>query len=386
MKRVTILGATGSIGTQTLDVISQNSDDFEVVALTASESVEKMAELIQRFCPSYAVMKNEEKAEELRKLLPNHSCEILYGMDGFVAVSTLPNVDVVVAAMVGMIGLRPVMEAIRAGKDIALANKETLVTAGHIIMPLAKEYGVSILPVDSEHSAIFQCLNGEKKSQIETLFLTASGGPFRHGTKEELEKVTVEQALMHPNWSMGAKITIDSATMINKGLEMIEAKWLFDVDIDKIHVLVQPKSVIHSMVGFVDGAVMAQLGTPDMRLPIQYALYYPERNYLGGERLNFEALADIQFEKPNTDVLRGIPIAVEASRIGGSMPTAMNAANEYAVARFLKKDIAFLQIYDMIEYAMSKHQVIKHPDLSQILETERETYERLNKDWRNVSR
>lgn len=386
MKRVTILGATGSIGTQTLDVISQNPDDFEVVALTASESVEKMAELIQRFCPSYAVMKNEEKAEELRKLLPNHSCEILYGMDGFVAVSTLPNVDVVVAAMVGMIGLRPVMEAIRAGKDIALANKETLVTAGHIIMPLAKEYGVSILPVDSEHSAIFQCLNGEKKSQIETLFLTASGGPFRHSTKEELEKVTVEQALMHPNWSMGAKITIDSATMINKGLEMIEAKWLFDVDIDKIHVLVQPKSVIHSMVGFVDGAVMAQLGTPDMRLPIQYALYYPERNYLGGERLNFEALADIQFEKPNTDVLRGIPIAVEASRIGGSMLTAMNAANEYAVARFLKKDIAFLQIYDMIEYAMSKHRVIKHPDLSQILETERETYERLNKDWRNVSR
>lgn len=386
MKRVTILGVTGSIGTQTLDVISQNPDDFEVVALTASESVEKMAELIQRFCPSYAVMKNEEKAEELRKLLPNHSCEILYGMDGFVAVSTLPNVDVVVAAMVGMIGLRPVMEAIRAGKDIALANKETLVTAGHIIMPLAKEYGVSILPVDSEHSAIFQCLNGEKKSQIETLFLTASGGPFRHGTKEELEKVTVEQALMHPNWSMGAKITIDSATMINKGLEMIEAKWLFDVDIDKIHVLVQPKSVIHSMVGFVDGAVMAQLGTPDMRLPIQYALYYPERNYLGGERLNFEALADIQFEKPNTDVLRGIPIAVEASRIGGSMLTAMNAANEYAVARFLKKDIAFLQIYDMIEYAMSKHRVIKHPDLSQILETERETYERLNKDWRNVSR
>lgn len=386
MKRVTILGATGSIGTQTLDVISQNSDDFEVVALTASESVEKMAELIQRFCPSYAVMKNEEKAEELRKLLPNHSCEILYGMDGFVAASTLPNVDVVVAAMVGMIGLRPVMEAIRAGKDIALANKETLVTAGHIIMPLAKEYGVSILPVDSEHSAIFQCLNGEKKSQIETLFLTASGGPFRHGTKEELEKVTVEQALMHPNWSMGAKITIDSATMINKGLEMIEAKWLFDVDIDKIHVLVQPKSVIHSMVGFVDGAVMAQLGTPDMRLPIQYALYYPERNYLGGERLNFEALANIQFEKPNTDVLRGIPIAVEASRIGGSMLTAMNAANEYAVARFLKKDIAFFQIYDMIEYAMSKHRVIKHPDLSQILETERETYERLNKDWRNVSR
>lgn len=386
MKKITILGATGSIGTQTLDVISHNPDDFEVVALTASESVQKMAELVRQFSPSYAVMKNEEKAEELKRELNGFSCEILYGMDGFVTVATLAQVDIVVAAMVGMIGLRPVMEAIRAGKDIALANKETLVTAGHIIMPLAKEYGVSILPVDSEHSAIFQCLNGEKKSQIETIFLTASGGPFRHAKKEELKSVTVDEALAHPNWSMGAKITIDSATMINKGLEMIEAKWLFDVDIDNIHVLVQPKSVIHSMVGFVDGAVMAQLGTPDMRLPIQYALYYPERNYLGGERLNFEQLADIQFEKPNTDVLKGIPLAVEASRIGGSMLTAMNAANEYAVAKFLNKDIAFLQIYDMIEYAMRNHSVIQNPDLTQILDTEREIYERLDMDWRNVSR
>ena len=381
MKRVTILGATGSIGTQTLDVISQNPDDFEVVALTASESVEKMAELIQRFCPSYAVMKNEEKAEELRKLLPNHSCEILYGMDGFVAVSTLPNVDVVVAAMVGMIGLRPVMEAIRAGKDIALANKETLVTAGHIIMPLAKEYGVSILPVDSEHSAIFQCLNGEKKSQIETLFLTASGGPFRHGTKEELEKVTVEQALMHPNWSMGAKITIDSATMINKGLEMIEAKWLFDVDIDKIHVLVQPKSVIHSMVGFVDGAVMAQLGTPDMKLPIQYALYYPERRPMKGDRLDFWTMKEIVFDKPDYENFRGLALARDAGKAGGSVPVVFNAANEFAVAKFLAKKIGYLEITDMIEAAMEHHKKIAHPSLDEVLDAEAETYEFLKKQW-----
>lgn len=386
MKRLTILGATGSIGTQTLDVVRHNRQDFEVVAMTASVNVQKMAELILEFSPSYAVMKNEEKAKELEALIPHSDCTVLYGMEGFVEVSTLPQTEVVVAAMVGMIGLRPVMEAIRAGKDIALANKETLVTAGHIIMPLAKEYGVSLLPVDSEHSAIFQCLNGEKKSQIETIYLTASGGPFRHYTKEQLEGVTVEQALAHPNWFMGPKITIDSATMINKGLEIIEAKWLFDVDLDQIHVLVQPQSIIHSMVGFRDGAVMAQMGTPDMRLPIQYALYYPDRNMLGGERLDFEKIAEIHFEKPNTDALRGIPLAVEACRTGGSMLTVMNAANEYAVAKFLNKDIGFLQIYDMIEYAMKKHHTIANPDLAQILETEKETYERLDADWRNIGR
>ena len=385
MKYIAILGSTGSIGTQTLEVV-RAQQDIKVTALSAGDNIDLLEQQIREFRPALAAVKTEEKAKELALRISDLNVPVLSGMDGLMAVACEKKAEVLVTAIVGMLGIRPTIAAIEAGKDIALANKETLVTAGHIIMPLAKKCGVRILPVDSEHSAIFQCLNGEKKSQIETLFLTASGGPFRHSTKEELEKVTVEQALMHPNWSMGAKITIDSATMINKGLEMIEAKWLFDVDIDKIHVLVQPKSVIHSMVGFVDGAVMAQLGTPDMRLPIQYALYYPERNYLGGERLNFEALADIQFEKPNTDVLRGVPIAVEASRIGGSMLTAMNAANEYAVARFLKKDIAFLQIYDMIEYAMSKHRVIKHPDLSQILETERETYERLNKDWRNVSR
>lgn len=384
MKRVTILGSTGSIGTQTLDVIRHNREDFEVVALTAGNNVQEMVSQIKEFHPRYAVMKNEEKAAELKKLLSEDDCEILHGMEGSIEVSTLPELDIVVAAMVGMIGLRPVMRAIESGKDIALANKETLVTAGHIIMPLAKEYNVQILPVDSEHSAIFQCLHNEKREAIETIFLTASGGPFRKATREELKQVTVEQALAHPNWAMGQKITTDSATMMNKGLEIIEAKWLFDVELDNIHVLVQPQSIIHSMVGFQDGAVMAQLGTPDMRLPIQYALYYPQRVFLGGERLNFEEIAEIHFEKPNTQVLRGIPLAVEAARMGGSMPTVMNAANEYAVAKFLHKDIGFLQIYDMIEYAMKKHHTIENPDLTQILETEQETYDRLDKEWRII--
>lgn len=386
MKKLTILGATGSIGTQTLDVVRHNREDFEVMALTASENVQKMAELIEEFSPSYAVMKNEEKAHELKERLSRTDCEILFGMEGFVHVSTLPRTDVVVAAMVGMIGLRPVMEAIRAGKDIALANKETLVTAGHIIMPLAEEYGVSILPIDSEHSAIFQCLNGEKREQIETIYLTASGGPFRHYSQEELKDVTVDQALAHPNWFMGPKITVDSATMINKGLEIIEAKWLFGVELENIHVLVQPQSIIHSMVGFRDGAVMAQMGTPDMRLPIQYTLYYPDRNVLSGERLDFEKIASIHFEKPNTETLRGIPLAVEACREGGSMLTVMNAANEYAVAKFLNKDIGFLQIYDMIEYAMNRHHTIENPDLAQILDVERETCECLDKEWRKKGR
>lgn len=384
MKHLTILGSTGSIGTQTLDVVRHNQGDFKVVALTAGNNVQEMAAQIREFHPHYAVMKDEERAEALAKVLSkeNISCEILYGMEGFVQVSTLAEVDIVVAAMVGMIGLRPVMRAIEAGKDIALANKETLVTAGHIIMPLAKEHKVQILPVDSEHSAIFQCLHGEQREAVETIYLTASGGPFRKSSREELQQVTVEQALAHPNWSMGHKITIDSATMLNKGLEIIEAKWLFDVEPEKIHVLIQPQSIIHSMVGFRDGSVMAQLGTPDMRLPIQYALYYPQRLRLAGERLDFEQIAEIHFEKPNTEVLKGIPLALEACAIGGSMPTVMNAANEYAVAKFLQKDIGFLQIYDMIELAMKKHHTIKKPDLTQILEVERETYELLDKEWR----
>lgn len=384
MKKITILGSTGSIGTQTLDVVRHNREDFQVVALTAGKNVQRMAEQIREFHPAYAVMKDVQRAEELKKLVPEEKCEILYGMEGFTGAATLPEVDIVVAAMVGMIGLRPVMEAIKAGKDIALANKETLVTAGHIIMPLAKQHNVQVLPVDSEHSAIFQSLNGEKKSQLETIYLTASGGPFRSCGREELEHVTVEQALAHPNWSMGHKITIDSATMINKGLEVIEAKWLFGVSLDQIHVLVQPQSIIHSMVGFRDGAVMAQLGTPDMRLPIQYALYYPDRVFLRGERLDFEKIAEIHFEKPHTEVLRGIPLAVEASKAGGSMPTVMNAANEYAVAKFLKKDIGFLQIYDMIEYAMQYHNIIENPNLEEILAVEQETYERLEKEWRKT--
>jgi len=381
LKRVTILGATGSIGTQTLDVISQNSDDFEVVALTASESVEKMAELIQRFCPSYAVMKNEEKAEELRKLLPNHSCEILYGMDGFVAVSTLPNVDVVVAAMVGMIGLRPVMEAIRAGKDIALANKETLVTAGHIIMPLAKEYGVSILPVDSEHSAIFQSLQGNEENPISKILLTASGGPFRGRKKQDLLHIQVEDALKHPNWSMGHKVTIDSSTLVNKGLEVMEAKWLFGVQLERIEVVVHPQSVIHSAVEYEDGAVIAQLGTPDMRLPIQYALYYPKRKHLSGKRLDLFALRDLTFERPDTDTFRGLSLAYDAARRGGNIPTVFNAANEKAVAMFLDRKIAYPEITEMIEAAMEEVSYIAHPDLEQILETEQATYEYIGGRW-----
>ena len=384
MKKIAILGSTGSIGTQTVDILP--SIEAEVVALTTNRRIGLLEEQARALHPKMVCAFDENAAKELRVKLADTDIEVLTGMDGLIACASESGADIVVTAVVGMVGLLPTLAAIDAGKDIALANKETLVCAGGIVMEAARKKSVRILPVDSEHSAIFQCVQAANGNPVSKILLTASGGPFFGKKLEEMRGMTREQALAHPNWSMGAKITIDSATMINKGLEMIEAKWLFDVDIDKIHVLVQPKSVIHSMVGFVDGAVMAQLGTPDMRLPIQYALYYPERNYLGGERLNFEALADIQFEKPNTDVLRGIPIAVEASRIGGSMLTAMNAANEYAVARFLKKDIAFLQIYDMIEYAMSKHRVIKHPDLSQILETERETYERLNKDWRNVSR
>ncbi|MCR5692289.1 MAG: 1-deoxy-D-xylulose-5-phosphate reductoisomerase [Eubacterium sp.] len=383
MKRLTILGSTGSIGSQTLEVVSEHPGDFEVVALTAGSNVEKMAEQIANYHPKYVVMKDEETRKSLMdKIGKQKECQILCGMEGFVQVSTLPEVDIVVAAMVGMIGLRPVMEAISAGKDIALANKETLVTAGHLITNLAREKEVKLLPVDSEHSAIFQCLHGNKTSQVDKIYLTASGGPFRGKSRAELEHVTVDQALAHPNWSMGKKITTDSASMINKGLEIIEAKWLFDVSLDQIKVLVQPQSIIHSMVQFQDGAVMAQLGTPDMRLPIQYALYYPERQTLSGDRLDFAKIGDIHFEEPATDVLKGIPLAVEASRAGGSMPTVMNAANEYAVAKFLNKDIGFLQIYDMIDFAMSKHQIIAHPNLDEILQVEQETYELLSKDWR----
>ncbi len=381
-RKLCVLGATGSIGTQTLEVVESKSDELSIVAMTAGDNIELFAKEVVKFCPKLVSVKSEEGASKLRAILEQEAgagsfCvpEILYGMDGFVACATLPEVDVVVAAMVGMIGLQPVIKAIQSKKDIALANKETLVTAGHIIMPLAKEHGVDLLPVDSEHSAIFQSLQSGAYDEIEQIYLTASGGPFRHYTKEALEQVTVEQALAHPNWAMGNKITIDSATMINKGLEIIEACWLFGVNLEKIHVLIQPKSIIHSMVEFHDGAVIAQLGTPDMRLPIQYALTYPKRLSLGGERLNFEQIASLSFEKPNTDVLRGIDLAKESYRIGGSMTTVMNAANEYAVARFLAKEIGFTDIYRMIDYAMEQHSVIAHPTLEDVLETEQKTYE-----------
>ncbi len=385
-RKLCILGSTGSIGTQTLQVVDNNKETISVEAMTAGDNIELFAEQILRYRPRMAAVKSEEGAEQLKHKLQEHPSakemplpEILYGMDGFVACASLPETDMVVAAMVGMIGLRPVMEAIRKGKDIALANKETLVTAGHLIMPLAQEYGVSLLPVDSEHSAIFQCLQSGSCGEIEEIFLTASGGPYRHSTAEELEKVTVEQALAHPNWSMGRKITIDSATMINKGLEIIEACWLFHVGLEQVHVLVQPKSIIHSMVGFRDGAVMAQLGTPDMRLPIQYALMYPERPQLSGERLNFEKLKSIHFEEPNTKVLKGLDLAKRSFETGGSMTTVMNAANEFAVAKFLNKEIGFTDIYRMIEYAMEHHSFIKNPSLDDILETEKETCSILEK-------
>lgn len=395
MKNITILGSTGSIGTQTLDVIRKYRADFCVYALVAGTSTQTMFHQIEEFHPKLAVMKDEEHADKLSKLIDEVGIEdkpkILYGMDGYLKAVTAPEVETVVAAMVGMIGLRPVLSAIEHGKDIALANKETLVCAGHLIMKSAKEHKVRILPVDSEHSAIFQCLQGLKNgpfedgipvetdgSQIETIFLTASGGPFRKASQKELESVTVEQALAHPNWSMGAKITTDSATMINKGLEIIEAKWLFGIPLEKVHVLVQPKSIIHSMVGFADGAVLAQLGSPDMRVPIQYALLYPDRRYLDDQRLDFETLASIEFEKPNTDVLRGIPLAIDSARIGGTMTTVMNAANEYAVAKFLDKKISFLRIYELIEYAMEHHKVIDDPNLDQILEAERWVYDTLD--------
>ena len=416
MKKITILGSTGSIGTQTLQVIRKYRHEFSIFALVAGTNTARMAEQIDEFNPKLVVMKDEDVLDELLDALEENGSlripEFLCGMEGYIKAVTEPDVDLVVAAMVGMIGLRPVLTAIEHGKDIALANKETLVCAGHLIMKAAREHKVRLLPVDSEHSAIFQCLQGlpdgpfedgvpvKRKtvctgnghngrygtgdgSPIETIYLTASGGPFRKSTREELESVTVEQALNHPNWDMGAKITIDSATMINKGLEIIEAKWLFDVPVEKIHVLVQPKSIIHSMVGFADGAVMAQLGSPDMRVPIQYALMYPQRKELNDRRLDFEELAKITFEKPNINVLRGIPLAMESLRIGGTMTTVMNAANEYAVAKFLKKGVTFLGIYGMIEYAMSQHTVIEDPDLEHILEAEAWTYRVLDERMKN---
>lgn len=382
MKNIAILGSTGSIGTQTLDVIRHN-DDLKLVAISAGSNIILLEEQIREFHPELVAVWSESKAKELRTAVSDvtPAVKVVSGMDGLLEVATIASSDILVTAVVGMIGIRPTIAAIKAGKDIGLANKETLVTAGHIIMPLAAECNVSILPVDSEHSAIFQCLHGERENMIHKILLTASGGPFRGRTKKDLELVTLEQALRHPNWSMGKKITIDSATMVNKGLEVIEAKWLFGVQPEQIQVVVQPQSIIHSMVEFEDGAVMAQLGTPDMRLPIQYALYYPKRVYLDGKRLNFETLSQITFEKPDMDTFLGLKYAYEAINTGGSMPTVLNAANELAVAKFLNKTVRFLEIYDMIRFCMDQHKVIENPGVEEILETEQWVYETIESRW-----
>lgn len=381
MKKIAILGSTGSIGTQTLDVV-RNNQDLQVSALAAGSNIELLEQQILEFHPEVVSVWDEKKAKELKDKVKHLSVKVLSGMDGLIACSTVEGASIVVTAVVGMIGIRPTIEAIKAGKDIALANKETLVTAGHIIVPLAKEYGVSLLPVDSEHSAIFQCLNGENRSQISKLILTASGGPFRGKKLDDLKHIQVEDALKHPNWSMGHKITIDSSTMVNKGLEVIEAKWLFDVDYKQIQVVVQPQSIIHSMVEFEDGGVMAQLGTPDMRLPIQYALYYPDRRPLPGEHLDFYKLSQITFEEPDMDTFQGLKLAFEAGERGGSLPTVYNAANELAVSMFLKRKISYLEIVDSIRYAMEKHKYVENPSVEQILEVEQETYRYLEEKWK----
>lgn len=380
MKKIAILGSTGSIGTQTLDVV-RNNKDLQVISLVAGSNIDLMEEQIREFHPSMVSIWNAEKAEELKKRVQDMDVKVLSGMEGMIACATETSVEIVVAAVVGMIGILPTIEAIKAGKDIALANKETLVTAGHIIMPLVKEYNVKLLPVDSEHSAIFQSLQGEEGNRISRILLTASGGPFRGKKREELKHVTLADALKHPNWAMGRKITIDSSTMVNKGLEVMEAKWLFDVDIDEIEVVVQPQSVIHSMVEYEDGAVIAQLGTPDMRLPIQYALYYPERRDLPGDRLDFKTLQKIDFQAPDLETFRGLQMAYEVGRKGGSMPTVYNAANEKAVAMFLDEKIGYLEILDVIQYAMDHHQWIADPSIEEILKIEQEVYACIEEKW-----
>ena len=380
MKKIAILGSTGSIGTQTLEV-ARNNGDLEIVSLAAGSNIRKLEEQIREFHPRTVAVWSEEKAAELRTAVRDLNVRVVSGMDGLIEICTLPEAEIVVTAIVGMIGIVPTIAAMKAGKDIALANKETLVTAGHIIIPLAKETGVKILPVDSEHSAIFQCLNGVNRTQLHKILLTASGGPFRGKKREELLNIQVEDALKHPNWAMGRKITIDSSTLVNKGLEMMEARWLFGVEPKDIQIVVQPKSIIHSMVEFVDGAVIAQLGTPDMKLPIQYALYYPERRYLPGERLDFETLTQITFEKPDMETFTGLKLAFDAAAAGGSMPTVYNAANEKAVALFLDRKIGWLAIPEIIHACMEAHRVISDPTVEEILETEKAVYEFIESRW-----
>lgn len=381
MKKIAILGSTGSIGTQTLEVVREN-EDIEVLSVAAGSNITLLEEQIREFYPKLVAVWTEEKARELKSRIRDLDVKVVSGMDGLLEVAAMPGTEILVTAIVGMIGILPTIEAIKAGKDIALANKETLVTAGHIIMPLAKACGVSILPVDSEHSAIFQSLQGGQRQALHKILLTASGGPFRGKTLAELADIQVEDALKHPNWKMGRKITIDSSTMVNKGLEVIEAKWLFGVSVDQVEVVVQPQSIIHSMVEYADGAVIAELGTPDMKLPIQYALYYPERRYLPGKRLDFSRLTEITFEKPDMETFYGLKLAFEAGRKGGSLPTVLNAANEAAVALFLNRKIKYLQIPEIIRCCMERHQNIVDPTVEQIQQTEWETREYIaGRNW-----
>lgn len=382
MKKIAILGSTGSIGTQTLEIVRANPD-LEVLALAAGGNVELMEKQVREFRPRLAVMWSESAAADLRERIKDMPVRVACGMDGLIEASVLEEVEVLVTAIVGMIGIRPTIAAINAGKTIALANKETLVCAGHLIMPLAKEKKVAILPVDSEHSAIFQSLNGEPKDRISKILLTASGGPFRGKKRSDLENIQLEDALKHPNWAMGRKITIDSSTLVNKGLEVMEAKWLFDVDFSQIQVVVHPQSVIHSMVEYADGGIMAQLGTPDMKLPIQYALFYPDRRPMAGRRLDFFELGQMTFEKPDMETFRGLALAYKAGEIGGSMPTVLNAANEKAVSLFLDRKIAYLQIPEIIEACMEQHKVIDSPDVTQILQVEEETYQYIEETFRH---
>ena len=380
MKKIGILGSTGSIGTQTLEIVRTNKD-IEVTALAAGSNIRLLEQQIREFRPALAAVWDPDRAAQLRENVRDLDVKIFSGMDGLLEAASEPASEILVTAVVGMIGILPTIEAINAGKDIALANKETLVTAGHIIMPLARKRQVKILPVDSEHGAIFQSLQGGQKKSLHKILLTASGGPFRGQKKEDLENIQVEDALKHPNWEMGRKITIDSSTMVNKGLEVIEAKWLFSVTVDQIQVVVQPQSIIHSMVEYEDGAVIAQLGTPDMKLPIQYALYYPERRFLPGDRLDFGTLSEITFERPDMETFYGLKLAYEAGRRGGSLPTVFNAANERAVAMFLDRRIRYLQIPEIIQACMEQHRNISEPTVEEILKTEQETYEFIKSRW-----
>ena len=375
-RSIALLGSTGSIGRQTLEVARELG--LSVAALTANRSVDLIEQQAREFSPRLAVLYDEDAARELRVRLSDTKIQVLSGMEGLLAAATAEDADTVVTAVMGMIGLKPTLAAIEKKKRIALANKETLVCAGELVVDAAEKYGAEIVPVDSEHSAIFQSLNGERHNKIHKILLTASGGPFRGKKSEELMEIKVEDALKHPNWSMGRKITIDSSTMVNKGLEVIEAKWLFNVAPENIQVVIQPQSIIHSMVEYVDGAIIAELGTPDMKLPIQYALYYPERRFLPGDRVDFWTLGKLEFEKPDTDTFYGLELAYEAGRKGGSLPTVFNAANELAVSQFLNREIKYLEITEIIEDCMKAHKNIENPTLEQILETEAATYERIN--------